>query len=292
MKELYGPDLLNREPTLTELRRVVQKYEASGFPGCVGCVDCMQIHWKNCPKAKKGQYYNPKSGKLATLSCEALVDCDLYCWHWFAGRPGTNNDITVLDNSPLFNDILTGRRRMNLPEGYVINNIRRSWLLYMLGDGIYPPWSIIVLPIRAPTNERQGCMTLRQEGRRKDVERFFGCLQGRFKILKQERHEWSDSAIILTSEVCVILHNQIVRMSRDEELGLEGIDSLSGEASSHLVDEFFESNIAAAGTSPEEMTNLSGLAALLEQNTLVTNRDHHIRLNDEVSRHLWNERGG
>lgn len=123
MKELYGPPLLNREPTLTKLRLVVQKCEASGFSGCIGCEDCMHTHWKNCRKAQKVQNYNPKSAKLATLSCEALVDCDWYCEHWIRGRPGTNKDINVLDNSPLFNDILTGSRRMNLPEHYVINNI-------------------------------------------------------------------------------------------------------------------------------------------------------------------------
>ena len=88
--------------------------------------------WENCPKAMKGQYHNPKDGKLATISCEALVVRRLYCWHWFSGRCGTNNDITVLDNSPLFNDILSGKRRMTLPEGYVINGVTSTGLLYML----------------------------------------------------------------------------------------------------------------------------------------------------------------
>ncbi len=36
-------------------------------------------------------------------------------------------------------------------------------------------------------------MTAAQESRRKDVERFFGVLQRRFKILRHEFYEWNDS---------------------------------------------------------------------------------------------------
>lgn len=176
---------------------------------------------ENCPKAFKGQYHNPKDGTLATISCEAVVDRNLYCWHWFPGICGTNNDITVLDNSPLTNDIISGKRRISVPEGYVVNGIRRMWMLYMLDDGIYPQWSIFVLPNHASLNERDVHLTQRQEGVRKDVERFFGCLQERFKIMRQERHEWSDSQLILISQVCVILHNMILKMMLKGELSDE-----------------------------------------------------------------------
>ena len=105
-----------------------------------------------------------------------MVDTDIYCWYWFSGRAGTKNDITVLDNSPLFNDILGGDRRMTLPEGFYINGQHIHWQLYMLGDGIYPTREILVLPIHAPSNARYSHMTKRQKGRGKDVESFFGCL--------------------------------------------------------------------------------------------------------------------
>lgn len=291
MKQLYGSMLLNRAPVLLELREIESKYAQSGFPGCIGCIDCMHLHWKNCPKEFKGQYHNPKSGKLATISCEALVDTELYCWHWFAGRAGTNNDITVMDNSPLFNDILGGERRMTLPEGYVLNGQCRKWLLYMLGDGIYPEWAILVLPIHSPLNQRYSYMTKCQEGRRKDVERFFGCLQGRFKILRQERHEWSDADIILISDVCVIIHNMIVKISMTESQSSE--DTITNS----IVDEFFYSSVLTSVTSGDEDSHgaadhSTGLAALLDRNILVTSKEDHIRLTEELSLHLWNIRGG
>lgn len=122
----FRPRFLNREPSLSELHDVEEGYAARGFPGCVGCVDCMKAKWKNCPRALKGQYKNPKDSKLAVISCEALVDGSLYCWHFFAGRPGTNNDVTVLDHSPLFTHILAGKRRMYMPEGYTVNGVARQ----------------------------------------------------------------------------------------------------------------------------------------------------------------------
>ena len=86
--KLYGNEYLNRRPTAEELKKISEKYEFAGFPGCVGSVDCMKIEWENCPKVLKGQFYNPKDSKLAVLSVEGWCDRDLYIWHWFIGRRG------------------------------------------------------------------------------------------------------------------------------------------------------------------------------------------------------------
>ena len=82
----------------------------------------------------------------------------------------------------------------------------------MLADGIYPPWCIFAKPNSAPINETETVYTKSQESVKKDIERFFGVLQGRFRILRHGLHEWSDELIILISKVCVILHNMIVDM--------------------------------------------------------------------------------
>lgn len=233
MRTRFGPRYLNREATSPEMQRITSAYGARGFPRCMGCVDCMTIKWKNCPRAYKGQYHNPKDGKLAVLRCEAVVDGDLYCWHWFSGRPGSNNDVTVLDHSPFFQQILSGRRKVVLPDGSVLNGNRRRWLLYLLGDGAYPRWSIFARPIAAPANEMEAYAGEQQACVRKDVERFFGCLQGRFRILRGERHEWSDETVQLIADVCVILHNMIVEMWRQGKLSQEEV--VSG---TNVVEEF------------------------------------------------------
>lgn len=274
---------------MVELRNITARYEEQGFPGCVGCLDCMHLKWKNCPKALKGQNHNPKDGKLATLSCEALVGHDLYCWHWFPGRCGTNNDITVVDNSPLIIDIISGRRTMTLPEGYNINGVFRHWLLYVLGDGIYPDWAIFVKPNSAPLTDQQQHITKRQEAVRKDVERFFGCLQGRFKILRYERHEWSDEEIILISQVCVILHNMITKMSLQGELDEEFGQDLSIEEDAGIVRVFFQDNIETE--TQNDVVHSGGLTHLLERDALVTSLEAHLRLTEAINEHLWAIRG-
>ena len=183
MLATYGEKYLNRHPSVQEMRSIEKLYSRAGFPGCIGCVDTMKIKWKNCPKVLKGQFHNPKDGKLAALSCEAWTDRNLFCWHWFCGRPGTNNDITVVDNSPLFCDIFSGKRSVILPEGFSVNGERRQWMSYFLVDGIYPNWAIFVKPNHTPLNEQEAYMTKRQEAVRKDIERLFGCLQSRFLIV-------------------------------------------------------------------------------------------------------------
>lgn len=39
----FGPRYLNREPNALELQQISDAYGARGFPGCIGCADCMTI---------------------------------------------------------------------------------------------------------------------------------------------------------------------------------------------------------------------------------------------------------
>ena len=130
-------------------------------------------------------------------------------------------------------------------------------------------------------------MNKRQEVTRKDVERFFGCfLRGRFKILRQERHGWSDALVILIREGCVIRHNLIVRMS------------LSGEFEETAVTEFYEQyncneeqdqNDSHLDTMLEEEGG-NVLKALLSRSSLVPSRKRHIELTENLPHHLWKRR--
>jgi len=230
---------LNQESTVAELQTISERYAARCFPGCIGCVHCMKLIWKNCPRSLKGQYHNPKDSKLAVLSCESVVDSDLYCWHWFSGSPATNNDRTVLESSPFFLNVLAGRRQMHLLGGYELNGQQRDLLLCPLGDGTYPRRAIFLLPNHAAATEKEKLVAMRQTSVRQDVERFFGCLLGRFKILRGERHEWSDETLLLIAQVCVILHNMIVFMPKSRALDGEVADD-HDHPPADLVAEFDE----------------------------------------------------
>ncbi|GKE40939.1 ALP1-like protein, partial [Tanacetum coccineum] len=51
---------------------------------------------------------------------EAVASQDLWIWHAFFGVAGANNDINVLDNSPLFDDLLDDKAPV---APYVVNGV-------------------------------------------------------------------------------------------------------------------------------------------------------------------------
>ncbi|XP_058772330.1 uncharacterized protein LOC131646248 [Vicia villosa] len=82
-------------------------------------------------------------------------------------------------------------------------------------DGIYPSYPTFVKSIRLPQSEPDKLFAKFQEGYRKDIERAFGVLQARFKIIREPARLWdiADLGIIMRS--CIILHNMIVEDERD-----------------------------------------------------------------------------
>jgi hypothetical protein len=111
-----------------------------------------------------------------TVCLEAVVDSRLWFWHVFFGLPGSNNDLNILDKSPLLIDIMHGRAP-NVE--FQVNNNTYSMGYYLM-DGIYPDWKIFVKTIPAPVSENRTHFAKRQEGERKDVERGFCALQVSF----------------------------------------------------------------------------------------------------------------
>lgn len=111
---------------------------------------------------------------------EAVADESLHIWHVFFGLPGSNNDLNVLDRSPLIHNMLTSEAR---DMHFVVNGCDYD-RYYLLTDGIYPEWSCFVQSIHLPQDEKRIHFAERQEAVRKDVERCFGVLQARFAILQ------------------------------------------------------------------------------------------------------------
>jgi hypothetical protein len=103
--EVFGAKYLRR-PTAEDIERLLQVGESRGFPGNLGSLECMHWRWDNCPTAWKGQY----TGRYGfpTIILEAVASYDLHIWHSFFGVAGSNNDINVLNQSPLFIETING----------------------------------------------------------------------------------------------------------------------------------------------------------------------------------------
>jgi hypothetical protein len=89
----------------------------------------MHWSWKNCPSAWRGQFTGKE--KEPTIVLEAVATYDLWIWHAFFGMPGSHNDINVLDRSPLFADLTSGRA----PSVTFTVNGQECDMGYYLADG-------------------------------------------------------------------------------------------------------------------------------------------------------------
>ena len=80
--------------------------DVHGIHGMLGSLDCMHVHWKNCPIAYQGAHQQKE--KFSTLVLEAIADHNLWFWHVAFGFAGSCKDINILDVSPLHQQFLDG----------------------------------------------------------------------------------------------------------------------------------------------------------------------------------------
>ncbi|GJY44692.1 ALP1-like protein isoform X1 [Tanacetum coccineum] len=179
-------------------------------------IDCMHWEWKNFPKLLHGQF--ARGGKkYPTIMLEAVASYDLWIWHAFFGVAGANNDLTVLNNSPLFDDLLDDIAPVAPFE--CIGVAFEKW--YYLADGIYPQWSSFVKSFTGANSEKNALFKRKQESARKDIERAFGVLQGRWHIICQPARAWSINKLRRVMYTCIILHNMILK---DQKFALTEYD--------------------------------------------------------------------
>nr|XP_043630354.1 uncharacterized protein LOC122601678 [Erigeron canadensis] len=126
--------------------------------------------------------------------------------HAYFGPAGSNNDINILDESDLFDQLLEDR----VPVVNFTANGGQFTKRYYLAVGIYPEWSTLLNYFKCPMDPKTTKFKRYQEAARKDVERAFEVLQGRWEILSHGARPLSINKIKHTMYACVILHNMVV----------------------------------------------------------------------------------
>ncbi|XP_021991246.1 protein ALP1-like [Helianthus annuus] len=142
-----------------------------------------------------------------TVMLEAVASQDLWIWHVFCGPAGSQNDINVLQQSPLF---LTERNGTAPKCPFYVNNhlYKRG---YYLTDGIYPTWYVFVKSFPYPHIVKEKKFKRQHEAERKDVERAFGVLKAKWHILYRPMRATSVKKIRMVVYVCIIMHNIILK---------------------------------------------------------------------------------
>ncbi|CAL8993916.1 unnamed protein product [Prunus brigantina] len=90
IETLYRRDYL-RKPIPRDLQRLLQKVEAQGFSVMIGSIDYMHKEIMGIGRAK-----NYHSGSCCIIGMPFLV-------------VGSQNNLNMLDQSPVFNDVLRGQ---------------------------------------------------------------------------------------------------------------------------------------------------------------------------------------
>ncbi|XP_020151597.1 uncharacterized protein [Aegilops tauschii subsp. strangulata] len=201
--EVFGPEYL-REPNSTDTERLLAINVERGFPGMLGSI--------------VGQYKGHVKG--ATLILEAVASQDLWIWDSFFGMAGSHNNISILQQSPVFARLAEGHS----PEvNFEVKSHHYNKGCY-LADGIFPQWSTLVKTIPNPQGEKRQRFAQMQESARKDVESAFGVLHSRQGIVCNPALTWSTKKLWEVMTVCVIMHNMIVEDERDDSIYDQGFD--------------------------------------------------------------------
>ncbi|GJR49575.1 zinc finger, CCHC-type containing protein [Tanacetum coccineum] len=196
-----------RKPTLEDVQHVYDLHERKhGLSGMLESIDCMHWEWVKCPKALHGQFKR-KDKRYPTIMLEAVVDQQLWFWHAYFGVPGANNGLNVLYGSLLFDDLLAEKA----PEALFQVNGKTYEKCYYLADGIYPQWSTFVKAFSIARDQKTIKFKRVQESARKDIERAFGVLQGRWGIIQQPARAYHMNTIRRIMYTCMILHNMILK---------------------------------------------------------------------------------
>ena len=117
----------------------------------------------------------------------------------------------MLNLSPLLDMLLNGELA-ELEKGVVPFEIAEELFqeLFMLVDGIYPKYSRFVKAFKEPIGDEEKALTSWQESARKDIERAFSVLQGKFQVLARPVVIRDLKLIEEVVTCCLILHNMCV----------------------------------------------------------------------------------
>ena len=204
--QLYEKEFL-RKPSETDIHKLYDAHSmVHKIPGMLGSIDCMHWEWKNCPKEWQGQFHRGDK-KFPTIMLEAVASYDLWIWHAFFGVACANNDLTVLYNSPLFDDLIDDVADV-VPFEVFGRKFKHG---YYLADGIYPEWASFVKSFTIASNPKNAAWKVKQESARKDIERAFGVLHGRWRVIAQPAHAFTVAKLRRIMYSCIIMHNMILK---------------------------------------------------------------------------------
>ena len=222
---VYGPR------TEEEVMRTMLVYKRLGLNGAIGSTDCTHVRWERCP-VSLANICTGKEG-YATLAWQVTVDHHLFCQSVQQSKFGSYNDKTIVRYDAYIDDLR--KKDLYSKVKYNIYNKDGEEIemtgAHVIADGGFLMWNVLMCGYKFVTTVAKALWSSQMESTRKDVERFFGILKGRFRCLKlpcflQKKEELDN--MFLT---CCILHNMILVHDGRNRLWEEDVqwDGVDGE---------------------------------------------------------------
>ncbi|XP_057773325.1 uncharacterized protein LOC130992600 [Salvia miltiorrhiza] len=195
--------------------------------------------------------------------CKAVIQA------YAANVVGSNNDINILNQSPLFSDVLDGTAALVIFEA----NRRYYQMSYYLCDSIYPEWRCFVKSPPMVINPKEERFKKMQESAWKDVECAFGVLQARWGIIRSLARGWYVEYLKDIMMCCIILRNMIIENE--------------GERATHWRDD----DTGHVASSSDSTESVRATPVCFEQyvhrDALLRDRHMHAQLQNDLIEHVW-----
>ena len=147
---------------------------------------------------------------------------------------------------------------------------------------------MFVQTVANPTTQKEKLLSTAKEAARKDVERTFGVLQGKWHILSRPSRLWRKQSMKDIMKCCVILHNMMVEYRDEEDAGDES-DNVAEEA---VVGEGATELWALHMAREQEVPPPGSIAAVCGVERLMRNRIEYFKTRELIMEHLWQRLGG
>jgi hypothetical protein len=206
-KSKMYPLWVNPPSTPTEIAQAMKGYTDAGLPGAICSTDGTRIRQWMCPNNLK-QRSTGKEG----YPCRAFqisVSYKTEILHSTPGWDGSTNDVTITHYDPFLLALQEKTKYADVEWEMVDSdgNVTRQTGCWSLVDGGYPSWEALICPIGNTSDEDGLRWSHWMESLRKDVERTFGIMKQRFRILKFGITLQSVEAVDKAWFTCCALHN-------------------------------------------------------------------------------------
>lgn len=191
-----------RLPSGNRLCAVIRKFQQQqGLPQIGGAIDGTHIPIR-APVDHPDEYYNRKC--FHSILLQAVVDSFGDFTDLCVGWPGRVHDARVFSNSSLYRNAERAGTCFPTGRSIEINGVMVPVML--VGDPAYPLFPWLMKPFPETGNRDRSKFNFKLSSTRMVVERAFGLLKGRFRILNK-RQDTSLENVCNIVTACCVLHN-------------------------------------------------------------------------------------